>query len=331
MKSQYIEAYYDKIEDRIVKKQAIKANPKYLRKPSIVVQQFIKAQDDSRVSFDFTYKASRHEESWLLKSLGDLYEHQWISDVLRMVKGGKEASVYLCKGGTATGDILVAAKVYRPRMLRNLKNDRLYRFGRTVLDEDGKQTKDLGMLMSQKKRSVYGEQIRHQSWITFELMALKELFEAGADVPKVYEMTPNAILMGFVGDEFQGAPTLNSVSLGKTEAKALYERVMHNIELMLTHGIVHADLSAYNILYWEGEIKIIDFPQMVNPKSNPYAYAMFVRDVTRICEYFATQGIASYPQRLADRLWKAHGYQTSIRKIPEEEVVNREEKWLSED
>ncbi len=330
MKSQYVEAYFDQIEDRIVKKQAIKTQTKYLRKPSLAVQQFIKTQNDSRSSFTFTYKASRHEESWLLQSLGHLYEHQWINDVLRMIKGGKEASVYLCRGGTSSEGHLVAAKVYRPRMLRNLKNDQLYRLGRAVLDEECKQTVDLGMLRSQKKRSVYGEQIRHQSWIAYEFMTLKKLHQAGADVPKVYEMAHNAILMDYVGDEHQGAPTLNTINLNLSEAKELFKRVMVNVELMLKNGFVHADLSAYNILYWEGRITLIDFPQVVAPKSNPYAYALFARDVKRICEYFATQGVACYPQRMADRMWKAHGFQTSVRKLPEEETVNREDKWADD-
>ena len=98
-------------------------------------REFIHKQDDSSASFKFTYKAARFEEWWLLESLGDFYEHKWISDVLRRVKGGKEASVYLCRSGPATGAPLVAAKVYRPRSLRNLKNDGQYRTGRADLDE----------------------------------------------------------------------------------------------------------------------------------------------------------------------------------------------------
>ena len=84
---------------------------------------FIHEQDDSRDNFKFTYKAARFEEWWLLDSLGDFFEHKWIVDVLRKVKGGKEASVYQCKPGAEVDALLVAAKVYRPRSLRNLKND----------------------------------------------------------------------------------------------------------------------------------------------------------------------------------------------------------------
>jgi len=175
-------------------------------------EKFVHAQDDSTGAFHFTYKAARFEEGWLLDSLGYFYEQGWISDVLRKVRAGKEASVYLCRSGEQVDAPLVAAKVYRPRMLRNLKNDQLYRVGRAVLDENGRRIVDLGMLKAQKKRSVYGEQVRHQSWIAHEYTALQALYAAGADVPRPYEMAANAILMGYLGDETLPAPALNEVA-----------------------------------------------------------------------------------------------------------------------
>ncbi len=122
------------------------------------------------------------------------------------MKAGKEASVYLCRSGGKVQTPLVAAKVYRPRMLRNLKNDQLYREGRAVLDEDGKRVLDLGMLKAQRKRSVYGEQVRRQSWIAHEFTALQALAAAGGDVPFPYAMASKAVLMGYLGDEMLAAP-----------------------------------------------------------------------------------------------------------------------------
>ena len=165
------------------------------------VQQFIQRQDDARQTFSFTYKPARFEEGWLLDSLGNFFEQRWISDVLCKIKAGKEASVYLCRSGDQVKSPLIAAKVFRPRMLRNLKNDQLYRLDREVLDENGNRIVDLGMLKAQHKRSVYGEQIRHQSWIAFEFQTLRTLHAAGADVPQPYEMGENAILMSYIGDE----------------------------------------------------------------------------------------------------------------------------------
>jgi RIO kinase 1 len=269
---------------------------------------FVRAQEISR-EFKFTYKAARFEEAWLLDSLVQIAEHQWISDVLRKVKGGKEASVYLCTPGAAAGDdSLLAAKIYRPRMLRNLKNDAQYRAGREDLDENGNVIVDDGALHAMKKRTAFGEEVRHQSWIAYEFTTLETLHAAGADVPKPYVMEKNAILMEYIGDKFTPAPVLHAVNLDPDEARPLFERVVYNIDLMLTYDRIHGDLSAYNILYWNGDITLIDFPQVALPKSNPASWNIFLRDVTRICQYFSAQGVSCDARTLAADLWTSHGH-----------------------
>ena len=276
---------------------------------------FIRAQEISRDAFQFTYKAARFEEAWLFDSLADLAEHRWISDVLRKAKAGKEASVYLCQPGAAAPESkLVAAKVYRPRTLRNLKNDQQYRDGRTDLDSEGNKIYKSAEVHAIAKRSTFGEELRHQSWIAHEFHAMEVLFAAGADIPRPYARTGNTIAMDFIGDELGSAPTLNEVALEPDEVQPLFERTMRNVEILLAHGFVHGDLSAYNILYWEGNITLIDFPQVVSPTGNRNAFAIFSRDVARLCEYFAKQGLDTNPRRLALDLWTRHGYQ------PREEV-----------
>lgn len=270
--------------------------------------EFLKGQDDSRRNFNFSYTAARFEEWWLLESLGDFYEHKWITDVLQRVKGGKEASVYMCRSGAAIEVPLVAAKVYRPRQLRNLKNDGQYRVGRIDLDEEGRAIVKDGDLHAMQKRTAYGEELRHQSWIAYEFQTLEMLHAAGADVPRPYAMEKNAILMDYIGDLDSAAPTLNAVTLDRDEARPLFERVLHNIDLLLSHQRIHGDLSAYNILYWDGEITLIDFPQVVQPETNPLAWNIFLRDVTRICQYFQSQGIRSNARKLAAGLWTSHGH-----------------------
>lgn len=269
---------------------------------------FINVQDDTRAGFDFTYNASRHEAGWLLDSLGALYEQQWISDVLRLIKGGKEASVYLCRSGVAVDAPLLAVKVYRPRQFRNLKNDALYRVGRNDLDESGRVITDDGSLQAIRKRTAFGEKLRHQSWIAYEYQALQDLHAAGADVPVPYAMGNNAILMSYIGDLDLAAPPLQSLDLEPAEAKRLFDRTLRNIDLMLAHDRIHGDLSAYNILYWEDDITLIDFPQVVPPVGNPAAWTIFRRDVARVCEYFEAQGVRSDPHKLSVKLWKAHGH-----------------------
>lgn len=292
---------------------------------------FLKGQDDSSRSFNFTYSAARFEEWWLLESLGDFYEHRWITDVLRSLKGGKEASVYLCRSGPAIEAPLVAAKVYRPRSLRNLKNDSQYRAGRVDLDESGNAIVKDGDLHAMEKRTNYGEELRHQSWIAYEFQTLEILQAAGADVPKPHAMEKNAILMEYVGDISSAAPTLNSVSLDPEEASSLFQRVIWNIDLLLSNQRIHGDLSAYNILYWDGDITLIDFPQVVPPDSNPFAWTIFLRDVTRICQYFNAQGVRSNPRQLASELWTAHGHRI-VKEIDPRDLdpENKEDRHLWE-
>jgi RIO kinase 1 len=279
-------------------------HPKQISKSD---SEFLKEQDDSRKTFKFTYKAARFEEWWLLETLGAFYEHKWISDVLKKVKVGKEASVYLCKPVNVNVPLL-AAKIYRPSSLRSLKNVQEYRQGRADLDEEGHllwKEADINAII---KRTKYGEEVRHVSWIAYEYKTMEDLFNAGADVPKVYAKEKNAILMRFIGDLTSAAPILNSVSLTVNESKILLERVIHNIDLMLKHNCIHGDLSAYNILYWNNDISIIDFPQIVIPESNPSAWKIFQRDVTRICQYFSSQGVDCNSHKIASDLWIAHGH-----------------------
>ena len=269
--------------------------------------EFLKGQDDSSRSFKYTYKPARFEEWWLLESIGNFYEAKLISDVLRRLKGGKEASVYLCRGTEST-DSLVTAKVYRLRSLRSLKNDSIYRTGRIDLGDDGKKLFKEADVKAIMQRSAYGEELRHTSWIAYEFNTLEMLHADGADVPKPFGMEKNAILMEYIGDEGNAAPTLNAVTLARDEARELFDRVIHNIDLLLTSKRIHADLSAYNILYWDGDITLIDFPQVVDPEANPSAWVIFLRDVTRVCQYFRSQGVKCDARKLATELWTSHGY-----------------------
>jgi RIO kinase 1 len=253
---------------------------------------YVRAQEAAG-EFKFTYKAARFEEAWLLDSLNEIAGQQLISDVLRKVKAGKEASVYLCRSGANIENRLVAAKVYRPRSLRNLKNDVIYRTGRTDLGEDGAVLHREADVNAIRKRTNYGEELR----------------AAGADVPQPYAMLKNSILMEFIGDEGGAAPILNGIRLERAEARRLFDRVVQNLDLLLANQRIHGDLSAYNILYWDGDITLIDFPQVVHTELNPSAWVIFLRDVTRMCQYFASQGVRTNPIALASDLWTAHGHQ----------------------
>ncbi|HYO49327.1 MAG TPA: RIO1 family regulatory kinase/ATPase [Chloroflexia bacterium] len=246
---------------------------------------------------------SKHEKEWIMTYLGAFYKDHLISDVMRRVKGGKEATVYVCQAGTALGTDLVAGKVYHPRAFRNLSNDMIYRQGREIMDGEGRAMRGKREQRAMANKTRFGQELRHMTWLGNEYGIMQQLHKAGVDLPQPFAQGENAILMEYIGDEVSAAPALNQVSLPKGEARQLFDRLVHNVELMLSLDHVHGDLSAYNILYWEGEVKLIDFPQAVNIYVNPHAYPLLVRDVERLCQYFAKYGITADAQDLTKTIW----------------------------
>jgi len=260
--------------------------------------------------FNISYSASKHEREWLTASLKGFYQQQWFNDILRLIKGGgKEASVYQCLANNASQNSYLAAKVYRPRKFRQLRNDSLYREGRLHLDDEGHEIHDNRALHAIEKRKKFGMEILHTSWIEHEFQTMQILHQAGADIPKPLASGNNAILMEYIGWDDMAAPTLNTVNLSHSEAKWVFDKVILNIEIMLKNQRVHGDLSAYNILYFDGEIFLIDFPQSLNPYENRSAFAIFRRDLLRLCEYFQEMGVRCKPNNLAEDLWLKHGYE----------------------
>ncbi len=285
------------------RKPKAKHTPKKAR--GAVVAEMVDDTEGLEGGFKTTYRPSRYESGWLLSSLRSFYDQALISDVTALIKGGKEASVYRCEADPSTGMTWLAAKVYRPRMFRQLRNDKVYREGREVLTPDGRPVgKDADRVARAiGKKTSYGLQIAHTSWLMYEYTTLQRLAGAGAAVPQPVASAENAILMGYIGDEWMPAPTLNEVDLEPDEAASLFSEVLRNVELMLQHDLIHGDLSAYNMLYWAGEITIIDFPQVVNSVGNPNAYFMLQRDIARTCEYFAEQRVKCDPDALVEELW----------------------------
>jgi serine/threonine-protein kinase RIO1 len=259
----------------------------------------------------FTYKASHHDRggsAWLAQAVGSFFAEDLIDDVLASIKGGKEATVYRCRAHASTGVALLAAKVYRPSKHRSLKNDAVYREGRGIIGDDGKtiNARDRRVARAVQKMTQFGQELRIGSWIGHEYETLELLGNAGIDVPRCYAMGDGAILMEYLGDEEHAAPTLNDVSLELSEARMLFDRVMSNVEGMLACHRVHADLSAYNILYWDGAIRIIDLPQAVDPRVNRHAESLFLRDVVRVCQYFRRQGVETDAESRAADIWSRY-------------------------
>lgn len=230
-----------------------------------------------------------------LSSLGTFYDDRLITDVPSIVKSGKEATVYCCRAHPSTGTKFLAAKVYRSRQFRSFKNDAVYREGRVILDER--------IRRAIKKKTQIGRDVQFASWVEHEFQTLSLLHAAGADVPIPLAQSGPAILMEYVGDYQLPAPMLKNVSLEPAEVQPLFELLMSNVELWLGCNIVHADLSAYNILYWRGSIKVIDFPQSVDARFNSNAYFFLARDIDKLCRYFARYDVQVNPSQLAEELW----------------------------
>ncbi|MEZ4516340.1 MAG: RIO1 family regulatory kinase/ATPase [Chloroflexota bacterium] len=255
-------------------------------------------------SYAVSLDPQHHERQWVIDSISSFYRDNLITDVTRRVKAGKEANVYCCTAHPATEIELIAAKLYRPRMLRTLKNDADYKAGRMLRGEDGKQMKGRREKLAIHKKTKFGKKLDTVWWIGNEFKIQSKLFDAGADVPAVVAHNGNTILMEYVGDEQLPAPTLSDIRLDKESAHTLFDQIMRNVSLMLDLGFVHGDLSAYNILYWNETIRIIDFPQVVEIAKNPNAYRFFMRDVRRVCSYFGRLGVKCDADAVGREIWE---------------------------
>jgi RIO kinase 1 len=310
---EYYEQLYDPQASIPMRRSQRKANHKPKKARDEILTELTDDLTDVQLGFETTYRPSKYESTWLLQSLYTFYDEGLITDVLAQVKGGKEASVYCCRAHPTTGYDLLAAKVYRPRMFRNLRNDAMYRHGREILVASGKLAgRDAGYIeRAIRNKTAFGQQAAHTSWLMYEFTALEQLHAVGGDVPRPIASADNAILMTYHGDLGMAAPTLNTVDLPPEEAERLFGLVVHNVDLMLQHDLIHGDLSAYNILYWmpdglPGEMTIIDFPQVVDLHANPRARYILERDVQRMCDYFAAQGVACDARALATGLWRRY-------------------------
>jgi RIO kinase 1 len=234
-------------------------------------------------------------ESDLLATLEPFYDEALIDRVLYVVKSGKEATVYCCRAHPASGYDLIAAKIYRPRIHRTFSDDTAYQQGRFFHDKR--------MQRAAAARTRKGLAAMYSSWIQHEYETLHLLYHGGADIPRPIAQRGSAILMQYVGDEQGAAPLLARAELPRSDARRLFDRLIHNIGLWLAHDRVHGDLSPYNMLYWRGEIVVIDFPQAVHPQNNINAYDLLQRDVENVCRAWERYGVRANPQRIAQDLW----------------------------
>lgn len=257
--------------------------------------------------FNPTLLASRRDAPWILSSLSPFYDQHLITDVLYEAHSGKEATVFCCEAHPSTGVEYLGAKIYRPRMFRSLRNDAVYRYSRVQRDEQGQAEHGNSRRGSAATRKTErGRAAQVASWIEYEYLTQRLLYTHEANVPRPFAQVGNAVLMEYIGDVNEPAPRLSDVVLEQEEAQPLFDCILHNIELSLLHGRIHGDLSAYNVLYWQGAVTLIDFAQAVDPYHNSDVFSLLARDIERTCQYFARYGVKSEAHELARDLWIRH-------------------------
>jgi len=194
-----------------------------------------------------------------------------IDEVLRSLKSGKEATVYLVRSGAHTR----CAKVYRDTAQRSFKQRARYQEGRSV--RGSRQTRAIG------KSTSFGRKEQEAAWKNTEVDALYQLVAAGVRVPRPYGYFDGVLVMELVTDAAgDPAPRLGEVELSAETARLYHGALIRDVVRMLCIGLIHGDLSEFNVLVAPDGPVIIDLPQAVNAAGNNAALAMLERDVNNL-------------------------------------------------
>lgn len=194
-----------------------------------------------------------------------------IDEVLRPLKSGKEAAVYVVR----SGDDIRCAKVYKDMAQRSFQQRVQYQEGRKV--RGSREARAIG------KATKYGRRQQETAWKNAEVDALYLLRDAGVRVPEPYGYYHGVLVMALVTDaDGFSAPRLGEVELDPEQARDFHAVLMRQVVRMLCCGLIHGDLSAYNVLVGPDGPIVIDFPQVVSAAGNNAARQMLLRDVNNL-------------------------------------------------
>ncbi len=226
------------------------------------------------------------------KRIEPLVEDGLVDEVLRPLMSGKEAAVYVVR----CGQELRCAKVYKEANKRSFRQAAEYQEGRKV--RNSRQARAMA------KGSKYGRKEAEDAWQNAEVAALFRLANAGVRVPRPYDFLDGVLLMELVADEYgDAAPRLNDVYLEPEQAREYHAFVIRQIVLMLCTGLVHGDLSEFNVLLGPDGPVIIDLPQAVDAAGNNHAFSMLERDVGNMAAYFGRFAPELRDTRYAQEMW----------------------------
>lgn len=227
------------------------------------------------------------------KRLEPLIHDGLIDKVIGQLKSGKEATVYLVE----SHGVLRCAKVYKDAHHRSFKQAATYREGRKV--------KNSRLARAMEKGSRFGRQEMEEAWQNAEVSALYRLAEAGVRVPTPHGCFDGVLLMDMVADaNGQPAPRLSEVSFSPDEAREAHQQLIREVVRMLCAGLVHGDLSEYNILVDTTGPVIIDLPQAVDAAGNNHARPMLERDVENLANFFGQFAPELLNTRYAAEIWE---------------------------
>ena len=226
------------------------------------------------------------------KRLEPLLEDGLIDGVVRQLMSGKEAMVFVVR----CGDDIRCAKVYKEANKRS--------FRQAVDYTENRKTKNSRQARAMAKGTKYGREMQEAAWQSAEVDALYRLAHAGVRVPTPYNFHEGVLLMELVtGADGNAAPRLNDVSFTEDEAIAHHTTLIREVVRMLCAGVIHGDLSEFNILVAEDGPVIIDLPQAVDAAGNNHAQAMLTRDVNNLRTYFSQYAPSLLTTQYAQEIW----------------------------
>src|SRR5690606_24878966 len=213
--------------------------------------------------------------------------------VLRPLKSGKEAAVYVVR----SGDEIRCAKVYKDMAQRSFQQRVQYQEGRKV--RGSREARAIG------KASRYGRRQQEAAWKNAEVDALYQLRQAGVRVPEPFGYFHGVLVMELVTDaEGFSAARLGEVELDAVQARRFHAVLVQQVKLMLCCGLVHGDLSPYNVLVGPDGPVVIDFPQVVSASGNNAARAMLLRDVNNLTAWLGRSAPELFETWYGEEMWE---------------------------
>ena len=229
------------------------------------------------------------------KRIAPLVEEGLIDEVMRQLMSGKEATVYVVR----CGDDVRCAKVYKEATQRS--------FHQAVAYQEGRRVKNSRQARAMEKGTRYGRKMAEEVWQNAEVDALYRLAAAGVRVPTPYQCFEGVLVMELITDaDGNAAPRLNDVPLTPERAREFHTMLLQQVMRMLCAGIIHGDLSEYNILVDASGPVIIDLPQALDAAASSVAASMLERDVTNLANFFGTVAPELLGSQYGAEIWNLY-------------------------